>query len=110
MATAPTGTIRQSDPGIRRMQDFTVRERTVPRWPAKWTRGESISASEPMQRRRSLLLATTAAVTIGIGVPAKAPAPFLWTTKPIERLASIRAAYLITYARRKTYRRQDACQ
>ncbi len=47
-----------------------------------------------MQRRRSLLLATTAAVTIGIGVPTNGTRRSLRTTKPIERLASIRAAYL----------------
>ena len=47
-----------------------------------------------MQRRRSLLLATTAAVTIGIGAPAKAGTDFFETAKPTERLASIRAAYL----------------
>ena len=46
-----------------------------------------------MQRRRSLLLATTAAVTIGIGVPTNGTVA-LSGTKPIERLASIRAAYL----------------
>ena len=47
-----------------------------------------------MQKRRSLLLATTAAVTIGIGMPGQAAADRLEVARPIERLDSIRAAYL----------------
>jgi hypothetical protein len=47
-----------------------------------------------MQRRRSLLLATTAVVTVGIGVPASAAVNVSGVERPIERLASIRAAYL----------------
>jgi hypothetical protein len=47
-----------------------------------------------MQRRRSLLLATTAVIAVGIGAPTGAAANVPGAERPIERLVSIRAAYL----------------
>ena len=47
-----------------------------------------------MQRRRNLLLSTTAAMAIGTGVPTVTAVDLSEATRPIERLASIRATYL----------------